>query len=327
MKKKLKLISSNKSVKEMVNEIESGTWEAIQKFNIKDFLKEIKPNEFAINENTTEQTRNNLIDYSFVARQVNKVKKTDDKSGQELGTVIFFPERFEFNGKLIANSNTYKLGNGNHGTLISAELNEFITPYNVVNFKIDLDGDYPKLRRLLNLLNQTFKERQSNSDDDLKLEWYVIMDDNISKGLPAKPTSEQIADFTEHFPQINIAILNNWSSNHKTAGGRRSPFKTYTQAELETQKTTFGDVAKYADYTVLTPTTIKSWNGEVLGRMINETTSKLSKKVLIILYASTEAQAQQLEDGKIQKKIEDGYTDICEHIGYDKISVIFLRHK
>ena len=41
----------------------------------------------------------------------------------------------------------------------------------------------------------------------------------------------------------------------------------------------------------------------------------------------TEAQAKQLEEGIIQKKIEKGYKDICTQICYEKIEAIFLRHK
>jgi len=291
------------------------------------FLNEIAPGKFILNEKMIEQSRKSLISYDFVNRSINIATNTKDYSNLKPGTIVFFPEKFVYKGEVVAEDNTHKIVDGHHGTLISAGLKQFEKNYNIINFKNDLGSDYLKLRNLGNLLNQSDSDSQSNTDGDLQNEWYLIMDDRESKGFEPAPTKKESEKFLKDYPQITQGTLNNWIAYHATTGGRRPPIKTYSKPELDQQKISFENDLSYQDYTILAPTTMKSWNGEVLGRMLNETTAQGSKQALIILYASTTAQADQLEDGAIKDIIKAGYENIRKQISYKTIEVIFLRSR
>ena len=315
------------SVRDIVFQIKNNTWPKVEKFNIMMFLNEMIPGKFILNEKMIEQSRETLINYDFINKNVNIATNTKDYSNLKPGTIVFFPEKFVYKVEVVAEDNTHKIVDGHHGTLISAGLNKFEKNYNIINFKNDLDSDYLKLRNLGNLLNQTDSDSQSNTDGDLQNEWYLIMDDRESKGLESTPTQKESEKFLKDYPQITQQTLSNWTAYHATTGGRRKPIKTYSKPELDQQKVAYEHDLQYQDYTVLAPTTMKSWNGEVLGRMLNETTAQGSKQALIILYASTITQAEQLEEGSIKNVIKDGYENIRKQISYKTIEVIFLRTK
>lgn len=321
---------------EIATMIKEDRWEDIHQFNVLDFLKKVGPNEYAPNVEKMLQVRTIQIDYAFIERQVTKVETTGDKSGlMKKGTVIFFPEDAEYEGIKIR-AGSYCIGGGNHNTLISQRVGELYRDYYLVNFKHDLNSNILKLKRLMNLLNVTFEESQSTEDDDIKLEFWSLMDTRIENGDEAKPTRDEQDDFLNDYKQINQSTLTNWIAWHKE-GGRRAATIQYTDSELEDEKIKYGKMKAYKDYTILTPTVLNSWDNKALARAVIESERGLNekpldarqgkKKVLVPLWAKSATDMQRLEKGDIQQKIEDKYDTWCKHMGFDALEATFLSWK
>lgn len=326
MNSNLKAVPAPLSIVDIAELIGNKKWPTTEEIDIRQFFTEPKPNVFVPKEDTRIQVRNVQINLEFIDKAVAKIKTSKDKSDLDNPVLVYFPEEFKVEGKVIAEENTYKLIGGNNTVGIAVKVDVYEMDAYIINFKIHLNSTMSNLRAVGNLLNKVGKEKQGISNDDIKREFHSLMDDRIKARLDPKPTLEEQKGFLDRYPQITQQTISNWIAHHET-GGRRSPLKVWTAHELEMQRIALENDIAYADYVILSATTLKSWNGEVLGRMINQCYSSECKKVIITLYASTESQAKQLEEGSIKNKIRDGYEGISKFLGFDTIDVTFLRYK
>jgi len=327
---------SNYTPSEIAIAIKEGTWKDIQEFNVLDFLKKVGPDEYVPNPKKMLQVRKIQINFEFIDRQVTKVETTGDKSGlDKKGTVVFFPDNAQYEGVNIQ-AGSYCIIGGAHGTVISYRVGEYKKEYNLVNFKHDLDSNVLKLKRLGNKLNETFNEKQGTENDDIKLEFWSLMDSRVENGEDAKPTREQQDDFLQEYPQIKQATVTNWMAHHKE-GGRRASTIQYSDTELEDFKVSLSVMECYKDYTILTPTVLNSWDNKALARAVIESEKGLlikpldarngKKKVLIPLWAKSATDMQRLEKGDIQGRIEDKYDTWCKHMSFDALEATYLPWK
>jgi len=327
---------SNYTPSEIAKMIKEGTWADLQEFNVLDFLKKSGPDEYVPNPEKMLQVRKIQINFDFINRQVTKVETTGDRSGLDTkGTVVFFPDDTEYEGIKIRAGSFCVIG-GAHGTVISYRVDELKKEYYLVNFKHDLDSNILKLKRLGNKLNETFNENQGTENDDIKFEFWSLMDSRVENGDEAKPTREEQDDFLNDYPQINQPTITNWMAHHKE-GGRRAATIQYSDKQLDDFKVTLSNMECYKDYTILQPMVLGAWNDKALARVIIESERGLNqkpldarqgrKKVLVPLWAKSATDMQRLEKGDIQQKIEDNYNIWCKHIGFDALEATFLPWK
>jgi hypothetical protein len=257
------------------------------------------------------------------------VRSTGDKSYLERPVIVFFPEEANFEGEIIP-GNSYMLLDRNHGVIIMVELDIHNYDCFVLNFKLHLESSVSKLRAVGNGLNQTFKESRSVENGDIKLEYWSKMDEKIiSDGTESKLSDEEKKDFLERYPQINSATIGNWDAHHEF-GERRKPTKMWSGQELQQQKTKYADMPVYEDYEVFSPVGMKNWDGEVMGKVLLRLMKEASKKALVILYATTEAQAKgiHMDQGRYSTtKIRKIFDNLREYYSLEAIDVIFLKSK
>jgi len=330
MTQKLKLVQKNlNSIEEIVSSIKDGTWSDVEKdFDLLQFMMQTVPNHYVINDNKRLQVRHKTIDNDFVNRQVNKVRATDDKSCLERPVIVFFPEETIYEGDKIP-GNSYMLLDRNHGVIIMVELDIHNYDCYVLNFKVDLKSSVSKLRAVGNGLNQTFKESRSVENNDIKLEYWSKMDESMISTGNAKLSKEEKEYFVKRYPQLNLATVGNWESHHEF-GERRKPTKVWSGQELDQQFRKYDNMTAYEDYEVFAPTGMKAWDGELMGRVMLRLMKEASKKALIILYASTVAQARGInEDTGMYSttKIQKIFDNLKEYYNLEAIDVIFLRSK
>ena len=331
MTQKLKLVQKNLfTIEEIVSSIKDGTWSSVEKdFDLLQFMKQTLPNQYMIDDKKRLQVRHKTIDNDFVNRQVNKVRSTDDKSCLERPVIVFFPEEAIYEGDKIP-GDSYMLLDRNHGVMIMVELNIHNYDCYVLNFKVDLKSSVSKLRAVGNGLNQTFKESRSVENNDIKLEYWAKMDEKIiSDGPEAKISDEEKKDFAERYPQINSATIGNWDAHHEF-GERRKPTKMWSGQELDQQFRKYDNMTAYEDYEVFSPVGMKNWDGEVMGKVLLRLMKEASKKALVILYATTVAQAKGINDdtGRYSKtRITKIFNNLKEYYDLEAIDVIFLRSK
>ena len=330
MTRKLKLIQKNlTTVEEIVSSIKDGTWGGIEKdFDLLQFMLQTMPNQYVINDDKRLQVRHKTIDNAFVNRQVEKVRTTGDRSCLERPVVVFFPEEAEFEGEKIS-GNSYMLLDRNHGVMIMVELGIYSYDSYILNYKLDIDSSISKLRAIGNGLNLTFRENKSVENNDIKLEYYAKMDENFTSTANAKLPKEEKNNFVQRYPQINLATIGNWESHHEF-GERRKPTKEWSGQELDQQFKKYDNMTAYEDYEVFPPTGMKNWDGELMGRIMLRLMKEASKKALVILYATTEAQAKgiQTNEGRYSTtKIKKIFNNIKDYYNLEAIDVIFLRSK
>lgn len=327
---KLKLVQKNLfTIEEIVSSIKDGTWSSVEKdFDLLQFMTQTLPNQYMINDKKRLQVRHKTIDNDFVNRQVNKVRSTDDKSCLERPVIVFFPEETIYEGDKIP-GDSYMLLDRNHGVIIMVELNIHNYDCYVLNFKVDLESSVSKLRAVGNGLNQTFKESRSVENGDIKLEYWSKMDENKISTGNAKLPEEVKKDFMKRYPQLNSATIGNWESHHEH-GERRKPTKEWSGQELDQQFKKYDNMTAYEDYEVFAPVGMKNWDGEVTGKVLLRLMKEASKKALVILYATTEAQAKgiQTDEGRYSTtKIKKIFNNLKEYYNLEAVDVIFLRSK
>ena len=331
MTQKLKLVQKNLfTIEEIVSSIKDGTWSSVEKdFDLLQFMKQTLPNQYMIDDKKRLQVRHKTIDNDFINRQVGKVRSTGDKSYLERPVIVFFPEEANYEGEIIP-GNSYMLLDRNHGVIIMVELNIHNYDCFVLNFKLHLESSIFKLRAVGNGLNQYFQENKSVENNDIKLEYWAKMDEKIiSDGPEAKISDEEKKDFAERYPQINSATIGNWDAHHEF-GERRKPTKMWSGQELQQQLTKYADMPAYEDYEVFSPVGMKNWDGEVMGKVLLRLMKEASKKALVILYATTVAQAKGINDdtGRYSKtRITKIFNNLKEYYDLEAIDVIFLRSK
>ena len=100
---------------------------------------------YIINPDKTLQVRGYTMDFSFVDRQVMKVKTTNVKSGFRKPVLVYFPTEVEYEGTVFPN-NSFALLDRNHGVVIMVRCGETTSDCYVVNFDEDLDSKLSNIR-------------------------------------------------------------------------------------------------------------------------------------------------------------------------------------
>ena len=99
---------------EISDSIRAGTWSNIATdVDLKEFLVEPTPKKYNINVNKSLQVRLTTLNWSFINKQVNKVKNTGDKTGLKMPVLVFFPEKVEYEDTVFA-ANSFALLDRNH---------------------------------------------------------------------------------------------------------------------------------------------------------------------------------------------------------------------
>ena len=321
---------------EIATMTKEGTWKDSQEFNVLDFLKKTGPDEYVPNLEKMLQIRDIQINWDFINRAVTKIETTGNRDGlNKKGTVVFFPDDAEYDGITIP-AGTFGIIGGSHGTVISQKVGQLKKEYYLVNFKHDLDSNVLKLKRLANKLNEIFIESQGTGNNDIRNEFWSLMDSRIEDGECAKPTREEQDDFLEEYRQINQATLTNWMAHHKE-GGRRAATIQYSDLQLGDFKVQLSTMECYKNYNILQPMVLGAWNDKALARVIIESARGLNvkpldarqgmKKVLVPLWAKSATDMQRLEKGVLQQTIEDSYNTWCRHMGFDDLEATFLPWK
>jgi len=321
---------------EIATMTKAGTWKDSQEFNVLDFLKKTGPDEYVPNLEKMLQIRDIQINWDFIDRAVTKIETTGNRDGlNKKGTVVFFPDDAEYERTKIR-AGSFCVIDGSHGTVISQRVGQLKKEYYLVNFKHDLDSNVLKLKRLANKLNEIFEESQGTGNNDIRNEFWSLMDSRIEYGKCAKPTREEQDDFLQEYPQINQSTVTNWMAHHKE-GGRRAATIQYSDVQLGDFKVQLSTMECYKDYNILQPMILGAWNDKALARVIIESERGLNvkpldarqgkKKVLVPLWAKSATAMQALEKGDIQQTIEDSYNTWCRHMGFDALEATFLPWK
>ena len=321
---------------EIATMTKEGTWKDSQEFNVLDFLKKTGPDEYVPNLEKMLQIRDIQINWDFINRAVTKIETTGNRDGlNKKGTVVFFPDDAEYERTKIR-AGSFCVIDGSHGTVISQRVGQLKKEYYLVNFKHDLDSNVLKLKRLANKLNEIFEESQGTGNNDIRNEFWSLMDSRIEYGKCAKPTREEQDDFLQEYPQINQSTVTNWMAHHKE-GGRRAATIQYSDVQLGDFKVQLSTMECYKDYNILQPMILGAWNDKALARVIIESERGLNvkpldarqgkKKVLVPLWAKSATAMQALEKGDIQQTIEDSYNTWCRHMGFDALEATFLPWK
>ena len=321
---------------EIATMTKEGTWPDSQEFNVLDFLKKTGPDEYVPNLEKMLQIRDIQINWDFIDRAVTKIETTGNRDGlNKKGTVVFFPDDAEYERTKIR-AGSFCVIDGSHGTVITQRVGQLKKEYYLVNFKHDLDSNVLKLKRLANKLNEIFEESQGTGNNDIRNEFWSLMDSRIEDGECAKPTREEQDDFLDEYRQINQGTLTNWMAHHKE-GGRRAATIQYSDLQLGDFKVQLSTMECYKNYTILQPMVLGAWNDKALARVIIESERGLNvkpldarqgkKKVLVPLWAKSATAMQALEKGDIQQTIEDSYNTWCRHMGFDALEATFLPWK
>ena len=158
-----------------------------------------------------------------------------------------------------------------------------------------------------------------------------------SPGLSGKPTQEEQADFLDRYPQINSATIANWIAYHDGIGGRQATDRIWSPAELKAKVLSYNDLIDYDDFVKIGATSVKGFDGEMLGRLVKDcTVARLKaeeegrpfhKKAIVTIYASTKAQVNYIDTPKKREVIENCMEEYRKTIQFDVIKIEFLRYK
>jgi hypothetical protein len=287
----------------ILKDIESGNRPS-DDIDITQFFTKLSNGEYVPDMTKRIQVRNRDRDVDFVERTVNKINKTDDRSKLSTLTTVFFPK-----------SNAVKLLNGNHTAEIELLLGMQKAPANSINFDTELDGKMSLARRLGNILNREEVERNSTSADDVKGELYAIMDERIAAGKDAKPSEDEIQELIDLYPFVSRPTIGQWISYHQQGGSRRAPLKSYTNQALKDQHHFYKNQRKYKDYVVLEPRSLSAWIHTGTAQCFIQCKNENKKKVLVPFYCSTIAEVNQLEEKRLDLKIDREYKELSDYWG------------
>lgn len=318
----------NNDVQNIVSQIQDGTWPGVKKnVPLLPFFTEPLPGQYAVKEETRVQSRNELIDEEFINSQIRKVQSTDDYSGLTKPTLVYFSRDVIKNKKIIHEGNSTKVAGGNHGIGISVGVGIFETDAFIIDYEKNCGSKLSTLKAICNGLNTVFEERQGVKDEDIKLEFYELIDERIEAGLDPKPTQEQQHDFLERYPQINSGTIANWIAHHDGIGGRRSPIKKWTKPEVKASVLALKDNIAYDGMVHLGATTVFGYDGEMLGRLVKDCTAANNKRAVVTIYANDVDQVKKINSISKRTLIESKIEEYRKFIGFEKIDVVFLRYK
>jgi|ETNmetMinimDraft_16_1059900.scaffolds.fasta_scaffold10092_3 hypothetical protein len=315
-------------VQNIVSQIQDGTWPAVKKnVPLLPFFTEPLPGQYAVKDETRVQSRDELINEEFINSQIRKVQSTNDYSGLRKPTLVYFSRDVFKDKKVLHEGNSTKVAGGNHGIQISVGVGIFETDAYIIDFEKNCDSKLSTLKAICNGLNTVFEERQSVKDEDIKLEFYELIDERIEAGLDPKPTQEQQHDFLERYPQINSATIANWIAHHDGIGGRRSPIKKWSKPELKATVLSYEDNIAYDNMVHLGATTVAGYDGEMLGRLVKDCTVANKKRAVVTIYAGTTDQVKKINSESKRKIIENEIEEYRKFIKFEEIVVVFLRYQ
>jgi hypothetical protein len=305
----------------IANSIKNGTRTEIEEgVDLLQFMKEIEPGKFILNEDKTLQVRGTLLDYKFVEGKMNSVINNAAKGIDyihKMPVLVYFSQKVEYEGTVFPN-NSYAILDRNHGAVIQVWCGVKTSDCYTVNFDTDLSSSFANVRRLGNLLNYQKEEAQPLLPEHIQTEYHAKMDE-----VGGKLSDAQNQEFRDLYPLLGSGSLRNFSGNHST-GGRTKTVKTWTPLELDKQ--TMEYKSKYKDWLVMSPRTCGSWKGEASGQatwdVLNEVFEDQKKKILFIFYARNKAQAAEEYQADLRKQFArwaEEYKFIVE--------LIFLRSK
>ena len=305
---------------EISDSIKAGTWDNVERdVDLYQFVMQPDVSVgYIIDPDKTLQVRGYTMDFSFVDRQVMKVKTTGDKSGLKMPVLIYFPTEVEYEGVTFPN-NSLALLDRNHGVVIKVRCDITTSDCYVVNFDEDLDSKLSNIRSLGNLLNTVIEETQSTTVESIKIEYHQLMDENVDAGLDAPPSKEQNAVFLRRYAFINSNSLKNFVSSHKT-GGRKKPVKTWSTPELSIEHSKI--TKRYPEWLVMSPMGCAEWKGERVGLSTWDSMDELKDKIIFIMHAKTVNQSKKDYQDKIVKR----FVNWSEEYNRE-VKIIFLGSK
>lgn len=323
---------NEKNLSSIITKIKEDTWETvIHDFDLNYFLTEITPGEWTIDHEHSWQVRNKNINRDKVDRLVNQVDKANpgDKSKYlKKPLMVFFPEPSEYEGQEIR-ANNYMLLDDHHGVLIKRMCGYEKWDCYSLNFKDDLNSKFSNMRAVGNGLNKVVEEQEPCENEDLKIEFYEWMDENLKDGEQV-PQAYKDA-FLKRNPQITSGTIANWIAWEKNFGGRKSATRMWSGAELDEEQKYFAD--QYPNHIVFTHT-LWGFDGPIVGMAIKSCMKKKTNKVLTILNAtnSTQEKGIELNEGAYSRDtVLKYYQKIAANIftpwGALTIDVIFLDNK
>jgi len=296
--------------KHIADMIRAGLWPNKTSANVTDFFIDIgngnyHNGDYIIDRETRIQVREQDVDRDRIKRAINKILATGDASGLNKITFIYYEKL-----------GILKIINGNHTIEIMLGSNILkAEDCNVVSFENDLDGKESNLRRLGNLLNEQTVETVPASNEDVRNELWVIMDENKEEGNELEPTSEQKQEFLDAYPFIDEYQFAQFVARHPDTKAYTKCDKTYTKNELKVIRESYRQQLKYQDYAVLSPAIIDTWFQVPIAEMFRQTRDEGKKKALAIFYCDTIIQRDKLIKGDIIKKMNIEYSTLSEHWG------------
>jgi len=260
------------------------------------------------------QTRYISISYQFIEKTVNKVYK---KYGSDIKSVDDVEEFDDLYAIDYGDGNPPSLVGGNHTVGIQAGVGLDITRARIIDFQKDCNGDMNVVAHIGNVLNKQKVESQGLSNEDIKIEYYKILDSKSEAGEDPSLTDEETEWFLECYPQVSARTLGQWKSHHKSSGGRRNPKKEWDRDSLnETYRYTTTLTSKYKDYIVLKPRTLDAFDRTALEEMVKGMVNDPNKtKVLVMLYCSTITQVDLWLEGNAEQEVKDYYQKVSERFG------------
>ena len=290
--------------------IKAGIWTKKTRANVTDFFTDIgngnyHNGDYIIDRETRFQVREKDVDRDRIKRAINKILATGDASGLNKITFIYYEKL-----------GILKIINGNHTIEIMLGSNILkAEDCNLVSFENDLDGKASKARRLGNLLNEQTVETVATSNEDVRNELWVIMDENKAEGNKLEPTPEQKQDFLDAYRFIDEYQYAQFVNRHPETKAYTKCDKTYTKNELKVIKESYRQQLKYQDYSVLSPAIIDTWYQVPIAEMFRQTRDEGKKKVLAIFYCDTIIQRDKLIKGDIIKQMNLEYSTLSKYWG------------
>lgn len=296
------------TVKQIADMIKAGIWTKKTSANVTDFFIDMgngnyHDGDYIIDRETRFQVREKDVDRDRIKRAINKILKTGDASGLNKITFIYFEKL-----------GILKIINGNHTIEIMLGSNILkAEDCNVVSFENDLDGKASKARRLGNLLNEQNVETVATSNEDVRNELWVIMDENKAEGNEVKPTPEQKQDFLDAYPFIDNYQFAQFVARHPETKAYTKCEKTYTRNELKVIRESYRKQLKYTKYAVLSPAIIDTWFQVPIAEMFRQMRDEGKKKALAIFYCETIPQRDKLIKGDIIKQMNLEYATLSKY--------------
>ena len=282
------------SADKVAEKIKTGQW-AKEMVKVMQFFTATVTGELIPNPETRIQVRTILRDLDRVNSIYNKVSQTKDYSKLEPLTVIRYPD------------GTMKIGNGNHTVEVEAMLQmEEVAAY-IVDYVKDLGGKHSSALRLGNLLNQHDVDRKSVSNEDIKKEFYQLIEEN-----GGKLSDDVKKNFANTYLTVSTHTLGQWESHHENVGGRKKPVLTYTTQQLSDIVRNLASFEKYSGYAICEARTLRSWSDTGISAAFIAMADKDVRKALIPLYCDSVAMVEKWKNGKIKETITQRYAKLGE---------------